>query len=768
MSTDDLVDINETPLNKRRIWLRVGLPVAGVALVIAAILSIALYSNRANRAGVLALSDNLLLGLQSRIAQEVTAYLDPAARAARLAREMAAQDTIGDRAAVLEAFAASALRQIPQIDAFNSGDAAGNFIMVRRGTAGGIDTKLILNTPDAREVEWIHRDSEGHVIGREQVANDTYDPRTRSWYQGALKTDDVFWSGVYIFFTSRMPGITAATRYHAPDGTEHVFSVDITLQALSQFLSSLRIGRSGRAVILDGSGHLIAAPDASHILRQENGQLTTARLDKLGDRELTSAYDRFRVEGDGRRLITVDHHEIVSIAARLPAAGHDWSLLIVVPERDFTGFVATNSQRTLALSLVVVALTALLAGLLVREGVRTDRTAQLLLERGRAIERQSSAFATLAREPGLFDPSAEAPIHALTETLADIGAARRASIWRVLAEAQLLRCEDAYDRGSGSHLIGLELARAELPQFFAALSADEEIAVPDAANDRRTAELHRVLMHPFDSRGLLVVPIPATQGVAGAIILEDAKEISQSRDFVRAIANLLATRMRGVAAAPSAERDAEIAKQAPVAPAERNFTAELARRGLDLSAIGAEVFPSVAVMVIKFHDPAAMAARDTADVSVLADHIAAAMQDIAETYDIPYMKLVGQDVAAAAGCSPGDTDAILRVADAAVAARDRCLEMFEEADYPPSFRIGIDCGIVIGSKVGRDPRLFNLWGEAVRTADMMAASAAMPGAIQVSEAAYRRLREHFLFRPRGTFYLPRVGPAQTFVLASRF
>jgi class 3 adenylate cyclase len=205
----------------------------------------------------------------------------------------------------------------------------------------------------------------------------------------------------------------------------------------------------------------------------------------------------------------------------------------------------------------------------------------------------------------------------------------------------------------------------------------------------------------------------------------------------------------------------------PVSAGERNFDAELILRGLNPATTSADVFPTVAVMVIKFSDAAAMAARCSDDASVLADRVAAALQDIAAAHDIPYMKLVGHDVVAAAGCAPNDTTAILRIADAAVAARERCLELFEAAGHPPSLRIGIDFGIVIGSQVGREPRLFNLWGEAVRTADMMAASSAGPGAIQVSEAAYHRLRQHFLFRPRGTFHLPHVGTAQTFVLGSR-
>jgi len=70
------------------------------------------------------------------------------------------------------------------------------------------------------------------------------------------------------------------------------------------------------------------------------------------------------------------------------------------------------------------------------------------------------------------------------------------------------------------------------------------------------------------------------------------------------------------------------------------------------------------------------------------------------------------------------------------------------------------------ANVSADPRLFNLWGEAVDTARTMASSA-LPGAIQASEAAYLRLRHSFLFRLRGSFYRPLAGTAQSFILAGR-
>jgi adenylate cyclase len=738
--------------------------VGGVALVIVTILAIALYSDRANRAGVVLLSDDLLASVQRRITTQVTSYLDPAVRATRLVRDAVEWSGFSDRSAALEAFAASALRQIPQIDALYTGDAEGNFVMLRRGDAGGTVTTLINNSPGPRLVELIRRDAEGRVTRRDQDPNDDFDPRTRNWYQGALGANDVFFTGPYLFFTSREPGITAAIRY--AEGSERVFGVDITLRALSDFLASLKIGRTGRAVIIDNMGHLVAAPNASSLLHELGGQFLATRLDQRDDPVWGAVYDRFRIEGYGRRVIEVGGVRMISVASQLPIAGDNLSLLIVVPEEDFTGFVASNARTSLWLSLIVIALAAALATLLAIHGLRADRTARILLDRGESIERQRLAFANLAHDVDLFDQTREAPVQALTAALGNLADARRASVWRLSDGGRLLYCEDAYERESSGHVAGVRVSRSELPQFFAALESGEDIQAGNAANDRRTADFCRALMDPIGSSGIDVVPVRRADKVVGAIVLEDASRISDAREFATLFAGVLSMRMTDRAEDTSAAAVRPIAGK-PVDIGERHDDSDLVRLVRDGSEIGAAVFPSVAVMSIRFSDWAAMAMREPGGASSIADHVAAALQEIAAAHDIPYVKLVGDKVVAAAGFTPNDTTALQRVADASIAARDRCLELFESSRRPRSFRIGISCGLAVGGNVGHEPRLFNLWGDAVSTSEIMADTGVGPGTIQVCGTTYRRLRADFLFRPRGAYYLPGFGAMYTFFLGGR-
>lgn len=736
-----------------------------VALVILSILGIAAYSYQANRAGALMLSEAVLDALQARIAREVGSYLNPATQAALIARDMVARNAIADSQAAIEGFAATMLAQVPNLEGFYVGTGEGDFTMVRRNPADGTDTKLIDNRPGARQVSSVHLDAAGQVVDRTTSPQDNFDPRERVWYQGALKTGGVYWSRPYIFFTTQAPGITAAIRLTQPGRTDRVFGVDITLEALSGFLASLQIGRTGHAAIIDAGGGVIAAPNLQRPVGADGRQAVPTPADALADPALIDAYDRFRVEGYGNRIIDVGGTPHVAIASHLPAAGQDWVLLIAAPQSDFTGFAEDSSRKDALLSLITIGLAGMLGLLLVRQNRRADRLARLLARQGEAGVREAQALTALAAQPGLFDPAQPAP--GLTESLAELSAARRASIWRLAGGGRVLRCEDQFEP-QGGHVEGLELSRSELPRFFRLLDGGEAIDEADAATDARTAELHRLLMRPFGSRTLSVLPVHGPAGVSGAVLLEDAREPGRARSFVQAVSSIAAMRMAGRPPKAEAAAPSLASGPAPEFSAADAAGARSAALVPDPTGLPATQFLSVAAMVLRFDDALSLARPDPAGTAALADEITRAMQGIAAQYALPYMKLAGQDITAAAGCTVApDPLAVVRLADAALAAREACLSLLAQAGLEPVFQIGIDFGAALGCALGQEPRVFNLWGDAIRMAELMAQSVVDGGSIQVSERAYEPLRQQFLFRPRGVFYVPRVGTARIFTLAGR-
>ena len=775
MPVDEVVDISRTRVRRRRQFLlRVGVPILGVTLVILSILGISLYSYQANRAGALALSNVLLRQLQGRIAREVTGYLSPAVQAALIARDMVARDAISGGRVVIEGFAASMLNQVPHLEGFYAADAAGNFIMVRRDPRGGTDTKLILVAPGKRQVLSEHLDATGRTLDGALSPGDDFDPRTRPWYQGALKTSGVYWTAPSVFYTTQKPGITAAIQFKQPGKTDRVFGVDIGLDALSSFLKSLPIGRTGRAAIVDANGDIIAAPELVGPGNADNRSRT------LTDPALAAAYDRYRVEGYGNHTVPVGGKPFVVISSRLPAAGQNWILLVATPESDFTAFAENNSRRNFQLSLITIGLAALLGLLLVRQNRRTDRiNRQLALQRENGA-RETRALSMLVAHPGLFDPQQPAP--ALTESLAETSGARRVSIWHFAGQDRILRCDDSFAPQQDGHVEGLDLSRSELDAFFAALDQGEPFEVADAAADQRTAGLYRLLMRPLGSRALSVLPIRGAADVAGAVMIEDSTVAS--RNFAQAVASIAAMRITamditggnstGLSEEDQAHADVRSPEAMPAAAEGlQAFSSVLSSGTIDPSALAAEYFPSVAAMIIRFDDALTLAKpgqKDSSQTAIpsLADEIAKAMQAIGIRYALPYMKLTGHHFVAATGCTAApDPTAALRLADAALAAREACLSLLTASGFDPVFRIGIDFGSAFGSLLGQEPRLFNLWGDVIRTSELMAHSGDDTGSIQVSEAAYTQLRQQFLFRARGMFYVPRIGNARIFILAGR-
>ena len=776
VARSEVVDVDLDPLaertRRRRTLLRIGLPLGGVGLIVGFLLGIAVYADAANRAGVLGLSGTLLRSLQERIALQVSAYLEPASHAALLAQSMISRGGATLHAESAQAFAASILDETPQVANVLFADGAGNFMLVRRGAGsprGWMDTKRILMAPDGRSVEWTARDRAGNVVAQRQDPSDPYDARTRTWFAGARARDDVYWSGVYTFASERVPGITTAV--HGPGDDPDVVGMDIKLDALSTFLSGLQIGRTGQAYIVTRAGEMVAGPVPGRILRDRDGRAAPARVEEAGDAGLSGSWDHYRVEGAGTRVIEVGGDRIISIVTPLAGSAGDWLLVIHVPEAEFSGFVSTNSRRAGLLSLVVVGLTLGLAALLVRQGLRADRSDRALADRSDAVRQQSAAFARLSAEAGQFAPDGTPP-RALSETLAGATGARRVGLWRLTGG--VLRCDDSFEPASGGHVAGMELSRQEVPALIEALARGELIDAPDARRDRRTAALHGPLMAPLGSTSLLAVPVleagtAASRAVLGVLLLEDARRDPAALDLVRACAALVALRTPGGAAgtvvtAPASSPGPGAAAEPPGDDA--GLSTALSAPALAELAVA--VHARASVLVLRLPESAIAGLGEGGGKASLAHRVACAAQEVAAAHAIPYVKMLGATVVAAAGYTgaANAVDAARRLADAALELRDMCAGLFDADDDPAEFRLGLDAGPVMGGLVGGGAGLFNLWGEAFLGADMLAGSAAT-GSIQAGEGAYQLLRKTFIFRPRGLFHRPGAGEGRSYVLAGR-
>lgn len=91
-----------------------------------------------------------------------------------------------------------------------------------------------------------------------------YTPSSRPWFIGAMSSQlgQVYWTKPYVFFTSQKPGITASIRWRLADGRDAILAVDVQLQNLSEFTSSLNFGKQGQTMILTDELDLLGLPSS--------------------------------------------------------------------------------------------------------------------------------------------------------------------------------------------------------------------------------------------------------------------------------------------------------------------------------------------------------------------------------------------------------------------------------------------------------------------------------------------------------------------------
>lgn len=802
MRNVEIIDVDSDPEEARRaFWrrlLRFGLPVGAIVLVAAGLIATAIYTNAKNKADVLALSRDFIGALNARVNSDVRAYLDPAQSAVgSLAAVMPAGDPFSEEGrALFERLARDLLRRHPQLASAYLGTGEGEFLMVRRNGLGTADTKLIRRTAAAPQATprlqstWTRRDGDGRVTAVEVDETDRYDPRTRGWYADALQQQGIAWSKVYIFFTDKAPGITASTALaQGGQPVPAVVGVDIFLSSLSGFLADLQEEARGTLAIVNGDGQLVAYHEPEKVMLQEGDVLRARTVRELGAPTLAEAFDRLRVEGPNRSIITIDGARYVFGAASLKGAvSRDWWLMLLAPESAYLGFIAVNGRSGLAAAGGIVALALLLAGLLAYQGVVAERRARAVRAEAERQETQRRIFDELAALTTLGDPDEDRDLRQASEILARAEGARRISLWRFAGQDRLV-CLDAFETQTGGHTGGTAIRAGDFAAVFAQLAEGRVLQIGDAQSDPRAEGLQLTYLQAVETTSLLSLPVTAGGRVLGAVWIEDADPaaaVVAGHSVARMLATLLVPRlslMAEEAEAPAPRLPKAAVSGAMVISRGENGTAasrEMLRKAslLDLrrhvtgedskaEMLGATVYRDVSVLALKLLDDNALAARAASDHDgVVIREVVSIFREAADSVDVPYVKILTDQVLAVDGFEGDMAEAAARMVDVALTVRERCNAIFLAAGIGPQFTLGLDSGTVFGSAVGFGDSPYNVWGEAVRVAITMAETAE-PGTIQVSEATYDLLRGDCIFRRRGAFYLDQLGEMATFTLRSR-
>ncbi|MBS0626570.1 MAG: hypothetical protein JSS32_11020 [Verrucomicrobia bacterium] len=188
---------------------------------------------------------------------------------------------------------------------------------------------------------WFYKNENLENLATEDVTP-VSDPRGRVWYEGAYK-QKIYWSSVHHFIPRNIPGITVSRGNFSSDNQLiSIVGLDISLDLLAQFLSEEKIGKSGKAYLVEKGGKIIVP---------ENSPTG----------EVASAYAKYLEEGERDFRFMSEKRAFLGSATELPLIRPlDWLLLTIVPLDDFFADLLSTQRQVVVISLAILILSSLL------------------------------------------------------------------------------------------------------------------------------------------------------------------------------------------------------------------------------------------------------------------------------------------------------------------------------------------------------------------------------------------------------------------------
>jgi adenylate cyclase len=373
--------IHASPRTPQGHGYKLGLRWALTALVLGTVvltaLLIHLFWSVAARRNVGDVVGQLNRQIVESIHHELHGVLDDASSMEEAVRSIFFQGTIkvtdeGKREFVFLAL----LRSQPSLSWISLGFPDGGFFGARKASDTEIDmieVKWDAATRTARQRTDYYTPEVGDIMfNNREFEPSTYDATVQPWYRRAVAEKAPGWNRISNFPGSNRQAISISTPLTVDDRFVAVINVVIDRARLSQFLSSLEVGKSGTVVVLDRNGHVMASPDPGAIERQQNGEMPS--LGGLSrDNPLLRAVGEYLGRGNAGLAALTDTRQVDFTSPEdgrdyfltfAPLSFDDWVVATIIPAADFLATIERNARLLLAglgLLTLVIACSAILA-----------------------------------------------------------------------------------------------------------------------------------------------------------------------------------------------------------------------------------------------------------------------------------------------------------------------------------------------------------------------------------------------------------------------
>ncbi|MEI7596034.1 MAG: histidine kinase dimerization/phosphoacceptor domain -containing protein [Bacteroidota bacterium] len=161
-----------------------------------------------------------------------------------------------------------------QISSILLADTLGNECMVleRSGFFQNRVTKLSSNYDKPIKYFWKKGiDNQDSLISKE-VISESYNPKTRPWYNQAIKPYEVQWTQPYQFFTTKDPGITASIRWRdtVSKKNDKILAFDILLNDISKYTVNIDLPENAMIFVMSSEGKILGLPNKNEFRSEDS------------------------------------------------------------------------------------------------------------------------------------------------------------------------------------------------------------------------------------------------------------------------------------------------------------------------------------------------------------------------------------------------------------------------------------------------------------------------------------------------------------------
>jgi PAS domain S-box-containing protein len=259
------------------------------------------------------------------------------------------------------------IRQILSTDSIHYmawGDRQGNYIDAAQLPDGTLTSSLA--DASTRHQFYTYRvNAEGK---RERLVQTSgpYDPRTRPWYQAALKSKQATWSPIYVWFDRSKIAFDAVLPVYDAAGRElGVLDIPVTLSTLSDFLRQLSHQQVGQYFIVEPSGALVATSTEEKLwvsgrdgqVRRQFAADSETPLIRASWQQLSSLPESHRQSNQPVQLNFKwqGQRQYLQVSP-IREQGLDWMMVAVIPESSFMAQADTSTHTTILLALLAFAI----------------------------------------------------------------------------------------------------------------------------------------------------------------------------------------------------------------------------------------------------------------------------------------------------------------------------------------------------------------------------------------------------------------------------